>query len=102
RIEHKIGTYRERAPRAASTVSAVRFDNDMSAHATVIEVHAPDRIGLLYRIANALAGAGLDIRSAKVQTMGPHAVDSFYVRADEGRKMGDGGEMAARGAGSVA
>ena len=67
----------------------MQFDNDISAAATVIEVHAPDRIGLLYRITTTLAAAGLDIRSAKVQTMGPHAVDSFYVRDHDGHKVTD-------------
>jgi [protein-PII] uridylyltransferase len=89
-IERKIGTYRNRPPRAASTVTAVQFDNDISARATVVEVHAPDRIGLLYRITTAIASAGLDIRSAKVQTMGPHAVDSFYVCDHGARKVTHG------------
>jgi [protein-PII] uridylyltransferase len=89
RIERKIATYRDRKPRAAHPVTAVRFDNDISSQATVIEVHAPDRIGLLYRLASTFAAAGLDIRSARVQTMGPHAVDAFYVRDHAGTKISD-------------
>jgi [protein-PII] uridylyltransferase len=67
----------------------VRFDNDLSHTATVIEVHARDRVGLLYRVTAALAGEGLNIRSAKVQTMGTRAVDSFYVRDADGTKVAD-------------
>jgi len=91
RIERKLATYQRRtAPLpGTSTVTSVRFDNDISASATVIEVHAADRIGLLYRISDAIANARLDIRSAKVQTMGPHAVDSFYVRDHNGGKVTD-------------
>ena len=89
RIDRKIANYRDRRPRAAHTVTAVRFDNDISTLATVIEVHAPDRIGLLYRLTSTFAAAGLDIRSARVQTMGPHAVDSFYVRDHAGQKITD-------------
>jgi [protein-PII] uridylyltransferase len=95
RIQRKIGTYQQRPTPAANTVTAVRFDNEMSAHATVIEVHAPDRIGLLYRISDAIANARLDIRSARVQTMGPHAVDSFYVRDHDGGKVTSEGALRA-------
>ena len=46
----------------------------------MVEVRAPDAIGVLYKITHALAELDLDIRSAKVQTMGAEVVDSFYVR----------------------
>ena len=55
--------------------------------ATVVEVHAPDAIGVLYRITRALAELDLDIRSAKVQTLGDQVVDAFYVR-DRRRREG--------------
>ena len=48
----------------------------------------PTRIGVLYRITRALAELDLDIRSARVQTLGPHVIDSFYVR-DRRRREGD-------------
>jgi [protein-PII] uridylyltransferase len=87
RIERKIAAYAPRPTVTGTTVTAVRFDNDVSANATVIEVHARDRIGLLYRVSDVIANARLDIRSAKVQTMGPHAVDSFYVCHHDGGKL---------------
>ncbi len=65
------------------------FDNQASADATVIDVYAPDRIGVLYRITRALAELDLDIRSARVQTLGAHVVDSFYIRDRQGRKITD-------------
>jgi [protein-PII] uridylyltransferase len=70
-------------------VATVSFDNAASAGATVIDVHAPDAIGVLYRITRALAELDLDIRSARVQTLGYDVVDSFYVRDDEGKKVTD-------------
>jgi [protein-PII] uridylyltransferase len=33
----------------------------------------------------ALADLGLDIRHARVQTLGPDVVDTFYVRSDGGK-----------------
>ena len=46
----------------------------------MIDVRAPDGIAVLYRLAAALARHGLDIRSAKVATLGHEVVDVFYVQ----------------------
>jgi [protein-PII] uridylyltransferase len=67
----------------------VNVDNRLSDVATVIDVHAPDTIGLLYYVTQALGEFGLDIRSAKVQTLGPEAVDSFYLCDRSGGKITD-------------
>jgi len=68
----------------------VRFDNGASEEATVIDVEAPDAIGMLYRITKALSDLDLDIRSAKVQTLGAQVIDAFYVRDRNGKKIVDG------------
>ena len=60
-----------------------------SADTTVVEVHAPDGLGVLYRITSALTDLDLDIVGAKVQTLGAHVVDSFFVRGADGRKVTD-------------
>jgi [protein-PII] uridylyltransferase len=52
---------------------------DASESATVLEIRAHDRPGLLHRVGSALAAAKVDIRSAKVSTWGAEAVDVFYV-----------------------
>ena len=64
----------------------VVVDNHASRDATVVEVHAPDSIGVLYRITRALAELDLDIVSAKVQTLGDRVVDAFYVRDRRARR----------------
>jgi [protein-PII] uridylyltransferase len=66
---------------------SVRIDNSASGSSTVVEVRAPDRLGVLYRITRALADLDLDIRSAKVATLGDEVVDSFYVRTRTGGKV---------------
>jgi [protein-PII] uridylyltransferase len=68
-------------------VAAVYFDNNASPTSTVIDVHAPDRVGVLYRITRALAELDLDIRVAKAQTLGAEVIDSFYVREGQGSKL---------------
>jgi [protein-PII] uridylyltransferase len=67
----------------------VTVDNDASETATVLEVRAPDEIGLLHRITRALFNAGLDVVSARVSTLGEMVVDAFYVRESGGRKLTD-------------
>lgn len=52
----------------------------------ILQLRGEDRIGLLCRLAAALAGAGADVRWAKVVTMGSFVVDVFCVElgADTG------------------
>jgi [protein-PII] uridylyltransferase len=76
-------------PEADAAPPEVRVDNDASGTSTVVEVYAPDAIGILYRLTKAFAGLGLDIRTAKVQTLGHRVVDSFYVRTAAGEKVTD-------------
>ena len=66
---------------------AVTFHDDASSSATVIDVHAPDGLGVLYRITCALADLDLDIRSARAQTLGRTVVDAFYVQTRDGSKL---------------
>jgi [protein-PII] uridylyltransferase len=74
---------------AARIETEVRFDLEASGDATVVEVHAPDGLGVLYAITRAFADLDLDIVSAKVHTLGPLVVDSFYLRDADGGKMTD-------------
>ncbi len=71
------------------TAASVGFDNAASAAATVIDVQTVDRVGVLYRITRALTELDLDIRSARVQTLGHEVVDSFYVRDHHDQKVTD-------------
>ncbi|MET3960532.1 [protein-PII] uridylyltransferase [Marmoricola sp. OAE513] len=53
---------------------------EASERATVLEVRAADRPGVVHLVCAALAGLGLTVRSAHVDTLGPQAVDVFYVQ----------------------
>ena len=88
RVGERAKTYaRQQVRSRASAAPAVRFDNEASERATVIDVRAPDAIGTLYRITRTLADFDLDIRNARVQTLGSEVVDAFYVRDRQGRKV---------------
>jgi [protein-PII] uridylyltransferase len=66
---------------------AVRFDQEASAVATVVEVKAPDQPGLVYTLARTLAEEHIDITSARIATAKALALDVFYVRDAQGRKL---------------
>jgi len=79
---------------AAPPRTQVIVDTEASETATVVEVRAPDRIGTLYRITRVLADLGLDIRSAKVTTVGHEVVDAFYVVDAAGAKVAGDDQVA--------
>jgi [protein-PII] uridylyltransferase len=57
---------------------------DEAAAATLVEVYAPDAIGLLATLARVFVDADLDVTTVRAATTGERAVDVFYVRDDEG------------------
>jgi [protein-PII] uridylyltransferase len=93
RLAQRADTYASSRPVPATTARVI-IDNDASSGATVVEVHAPDSIGVLYRITRALNELDIDIRTAKVQTLGDQVVDAFYVRTADGEKVTDTGHQA--------
>jgi [protein-PII] uridylyltransferase len=82
-VERKVADYRTGAPIRPS----VRILQDASHDSTVIEVRARDAIGLLYATTAAISDLGLDIRVAKIATVGDRVVDVFYVSAPGGDKL---------------
>ena len=72
----------------------VKFENDTSDEYTIIDVFAADRPGLLYTITRNLSTLGLSIARAKISTEANKAIDSFYVRDAEGKKLRDAGKLA--------
>jgi [protein-PII] uridylyltransferase len=91
RLADRAATARPR--RAQSAVApaepSVRFDDAASSNATFLEVRAPDTVGVLHRITKAIADLGLDIRHARVLTLGNEVVDAFYVRESGGGRIAD-------------
>jgi [protein-PII] uridylyltransferase len=71
---------RLRAPREGGLEPSVQVRHDASAEATVLEVRVGDRPGVVHLVCAALARLDLSVRSAHVTTLGPQAVDVFYVQ----------------------
>lgn len=93
RVAQRARAAARRAPVPAAP-PAVAVDNEASSSATVVEVHAADGVGVLYRIARALCECDLDVRSAKVSTLGHEVVDTFYVVDSSGAKLLDDDHVA--------
>jgi [protein-PII] uridylyltransferase len=89
-LEHRVDEKRRYypAPRSPAPVT-IHEHNDVSEFSTVIEVGAPDRIGLLFDVTRTFAELHLDVHLAKVATFEGRVVDSFYVRDALGRKVVD-------------
>jgi [protein-PII] uridylyltransferase len=69
------------APPAGQALEpAVAVRPEASAQATVLEVRATDRPGVVYLVCAALARLDIAVRSAHVDTLGPQAVDVFYLQ----------------------
>jgi [protein-PII] uridylyltransferase len=64
----------------------VQFDSEACPTATLVEIDAEDRPGLLYSLATVFSSSACNIDIVLVDTKGHRAIDVFYV-AHEGRKL---------------
>jgi len=90
RVRSSLKVYR-RAVAAAPPATEVLISNDASDSTTMIDVRVPDAPAVLYKLSAALASYGVNIRSAKVATLGHEVVDVFYVQVagDDARQLDD-------------
>jgi len=72
-------------PAPASPPPRVLWYDDAATDATVLELRAADRLGLLHRVTAALEETGCDIRAARIATLGSEVVDAFYLRGAAGQ-----------------
>jgi [protein-PII] uridylyltransferase len=77
------------SPGALVPAPKVTLVDDASETATVVEVRAHDAPGLLWRVGRALGECGLDVRAARVETLGAEVVDVFYVTDEDSKPLTD-------------
>jgi [protein-PII] uridylyltransferase len=87
RLLAKEATY-DSAAQAGGIPRLLWFD-DVATDATILEVRARDRIGLLHRVTSALEDCGVDIRSARISSLGAHVVDAFYLAGADGKALSE-------------
>ena len=73
----------------------VAFDSAASHTATLVEIVAEDRPGLLYELAAAISAAGCSIEVVLIDTEAHKALDVFYLSKD-GQKLGAGLQVSLR------
>ncbi|MCW2703135.1 MAG: glnD [Blastococcus sp.] len=79
RLRQREVDYRQDAVRSAPPRISWHNGEVSGAATGIVEVRAGDRAGLLYRLTAAITGEGLDVTSARIETLGADAVDCFYV-----------------------
>ncbi len=72
----------------------VDINNNMSQHASVIEISTRNRQALLYDLSCVLFKANITILSARVASFGERAVDIFYVQNKAGQKITNANQRA--------
>jgi len=80
---------RLRPAEGATLAPSVAVRPEASTQATVLEVRATDRPGVVYLVCAALARLDVAVRSAHVDTLGPQAVDVFYLQEASAGVLGD-------------
>ena len=63
--------------------------SEASRSATVLEVRTDDQAGVVHLVCATLAGLALSVRSAHVSTVGPQAIDVFYVQESGAGRLSD-------------
>jgi [protein-PII] uridylyltransferase len=79
RLRQREADYRQDGARSAPPRISWHNSEASGDAIGIVEVRAGDRAGLLYRLTAAIAEEGLDVTSARIETLGADAVDSFYV-----------------------
>jgi [protein-PII] uridylyltransferase len=73
-------------PKKSSAAPQVHFDSDACDTATLVEIVAEDRPGLLYNLATVFSSTACNIDVVLIDTKGHRAIDVFYV-AHDGQKL---------------
>jgi len=74
--------------RSGTLKPSVAFNNEASDAATLVEIVAQDRPGLLYDLARAISEAGCNIEVVLIDTEAHKALDVFYVTSDGNKISG--------------
>jgi [protein-PII] uridylyltransferase len=90
RLRQREADYRQAAAPAAPPRLSWHNSEVSGEDTGIVEVRAGDRAGLLYRLTAALAGEGLDVTTARIETLGGDAADSFYLRSPDGQPLDEG------------
>lgn len=69
------------------TSARVEVISHLSDRHSILQIHADDQPGLLYRMTKAISRLRWNIHSARINTWGTRALDVFYVTDESGQKL---------------
>jgi [protein-PII] uridylyltransferase len=87
RLVAKERSYERGTPARPHRPASVHWFDEEATDATVLELRTDDAIGLLHRVTAALERCGVDIRTARVSSLGGSVVDAFYVTTADGKPI---------------
>jgi [protein-PII] uridylyltransferase len=87
KFRKKWGEEETRALQLSRPPISVKTNNRTVKHATIIDVFAYDKPGLLYQISKKIYRLGLDVTYARISTYAHQVIDVLYVTDDEGNKI---------------
>ena len=67
------------APLAVASAPAVDIYREIRSPRLIVEIHAPDQMGLLYRVGRIFAEQDFNLSSARVDTERGQAIDCFHI-----------------------
>lgn len=78
---------RQHVPATSAHLPSVDIYLEISSPRAIIEMHVPDRFGLLYRVGRLFADAGFSLTSARVHTERGLAIDRFHLEAADDKPV---------------
>lgn len=89
-VEGRVDAVRRLRPAGSATLEPTVVVRPEASHqATVLEVRTADRPGVVYHVCAALAALDVAVRSAHLATLGPQAVDVFYLQEASAGALAD-------------
>jgi [protein-PII] uridylyltransferase len=76
-------------PLLQSFTPRVEVYHELSLKRTILELQAPDRVGLLYQVSKVIFEHGFDITFARINTERGLAIDTFYIETPEKEEVSE-------------
>ncbi|MGI8529957.1 MAG: [protein-PII] uridylyltransferase [Geodermatophilaceae bacterium] len=83
-LDARLAAVERSYPVPTDAAARVLWFDGQATDATIVEVRTANSVGLLHHLTRALERCRLDVRSARISTLGGSVVDAFSVRTDKG------------------